>query len=513
MNLNTTFSLRMSSFRGRELPETGDIVGYAAVIETLQLPMPIPDTISLICEKNKKYETLGWRVFTPKYKPEETLYKQLVFSLKYEGVNLLFFKKLFEKLSEEEILGLIKIEPTGIYCRKIWFLYEWLLSKELNILDSNSKIKYVALLDDDMQFAIKGVSSSRHRITNNIPGTVDFCPLIFKTDKLKASIALDLSELQSAFFTKVHKDVLQRASAFLLLKDSKASFTIEGESPINARAARWGRAIGQAGIKPLSKEELNRLQQIVIENGRFIEMGFRSKGGFVGEHDRLTLEPIPEHISAKWNDLEQLVNGLIKTNELLEHDFDAVLTAAVIAFGFVFIHPFEDGNGRLHRYIIHHILAKKKFTRLAMIFPISASMLDNIDKYRQILESYSIPILDFIQWKETQNHNVEVLNDTIDYYRYFDATKQAEFLYECVDDTIRRVIPEEINYIIHYDEFKKYLDNNFEMPDKLVASLVRFLQQNNGVLSKRAKEKEFKMLTDEEVFEIEASFQEIFEHK
>ena len=84
-------------------------------------------------------------------------------------------------------------------------------------------------------------------------------------------------------------------------------------------------------------------------------MGFREKGGFIGEHDRSTGEPLPDHISAKWEDLEQLVSGLLTTNEkLLNSNLDAVLTATVIAFGFVFIHPFEDGNGRIHRYLIHH---------------------------------------------------------------------------------------------------------------------------------------------------------------
>ena len=65
-----------------------------------------------------------------------------------------------------------------------------------------------------------------------MPGTVDFCPLIFKTEKLKASISANISEQQNSFFNKVHKDIVQRASSFLLLKDSKASFSIEGENPL-----------------------------------------------------------------------------------------------------------------------------------------------------------------------------------------------------------------------------------------------------------------------------------------
>jgi hypothetical protein len=126
------------------------------------------------------------------------------------------------------------------------------------------------------------------------------------------------------------------------------------------------------------------------------------------------------------------------------------------------------------------------------------------------LESYSLPLLDFIEWKETKNHNVEVLNDTIDFYRYFDATQQAEFLYECVEETIDKIIPEEIKYLQKYDEFKFYLENDFDMPDSLISLLVRFLEQNDGKFSKRAKEKEFSVLNDTEIQEIELNYKNIF---
>jgi Fic family protein len=296
-----------------------------------------------------------------------------------------------------------------------------------------------------------------------------------------------------------------------MLKDSKASFTIEGESPKNQRAVRWGKAIGQAGTNELSKNELFRLQNVVIENTRFIEMGFRKKGGFVGEHDRISGEPIPDHISAKWKDLDQLISGLLQTNKLLIEDtFDAVLAAAAVSFGFVFIHPFVDGNGRLHRYLIHHVLAKKRFTQQGIVFPVSTAMLNRINDYRICLESFSKPLLDFIEWKETEDHNIEVLNQTIDFYRYFDATAQAEFLYQCVDYTIKSIIPEEIDYLLKFDNFKSFIDNKFEIPDKMVSILLHFLEQNNGKLSKRALEKEFSEFTSEEITEIESKYNVIF---
>lgn len=505
------FSLKISIFHGIKAPEEGILVGYGALIEGYSLSMPLPNQLALISSKKRQYTTENWQVLTSRHEPEDTLYKQLIFALKYEGINLLFFKKLFEILTEQEITALVQIEPQGQYSRKIWFLYEWLSGKNLLIADLD-RGNFVTLIDEDIQFGLAtSTNSSRHRIKNNLPGTVNFCPLIYKTEKLTNYINENLSNKKNSYLKAIHKDVLQRASAFLLLKDSKASFTIEGENPTNTRAVRWGKAIGQAGSKPLDKEELLRLQQIVIENSRFVEMGFRKEGGFVGEHERTTGEPIPEHISAKWQDIDILIDGLFATYEKMEESkFDAVLAGATIAFGFVFIHPFVDGNGRIHRYLMHHILSKMQFAQQGIIFPVSASILNHIDNYRLVLESYSHPLLDFIEWKKTKSNNVEVLNDTIDFYRYFDVTKQAEFLYDCVNDTIENVIPQEVNYLQKYDEMKSYLDDIFQMPDKTVALLIRFLEQNNGKLSKRALEKEFSVLTEKEVKEIEEHYQLYF---
>lgn len=504
------FSQEITVFHERKAPEPGTLVGYGALIAYFQLPIPIPHLLSLISEINRHYKTERWNVYTPRYRPKETLYDQLIFALKYEGVHLLFFKKLFESISEDEITSLVQLEPLGQYSRKIWFIYEWLTDQKLDLPDLQ-KGNYVKLIDEKIQFSTTGHRSARQRIVNNLPGTPGFCPLIHRTQKLDDYIALQISNKKANYIDELHHDVLRRASAFLLLKDSKASFNIEGENPPGNRYARWAKAIGQAGQNPLSIEELTRLQQLILKSSRFTKFGFRTKGGFVGEHDRETGEPIPDHISAKPEDLDTLIAGFLETHDkLIASVYDGVLTATVVAFGFVFIHPFGDGNGRIHRYLIHHILVKTGFARMGIIFPVSTAILNNLQRYREVLEAFSKPILDWIDWESTPDHNVKVLNETLDYYRYFDATKQAEFLYECVIETFEKIIPEEVRYIRKYDEFKRYLDDHFDMPDKMVALLVRFLEQNAGVLSKRAQTNEFKALTETEIAEIESNFCEIF---
>jgi Fic family protein len=297
-----------------------------------------------------------------------------------------------------------------------------------------------------------------------------------------------------------------------LLKDSKASFSIEGETPLPSRASRWGNVIGEAGRYMLSKEELERLQRIVIESNKFLKYGYRQQGGFVGEHDRETHQPLPDHISAKYQDIDLLMNGIFQSENLLTAEqYHPVLAAATIAFGFVFIHPFVDGNGRLHRYLIHHVLAKNNFTPQGIIFPISASILSHIIDYRKVLEKYSHGILPFIDWYITADYNVNVRNETLAFYQYYDATAQAEFLFDCIKDTIENIIPQEVRHLQKYDKFKNYMDNTFEMPDKMVALIVKLLSQNEGILSKKKRESEFKDLTEDDVKMIELTYKNIFE--
>lgn len=137
--------------------------------------MPFPNTLALISEKRRQYGVPGWIVFTPRHKPRDSLYNQLVFSIKYEGINLLFFKKLFETVDELVIEEFVKNEPLSQFSRRMWFLYEWLTQKTLNLPDLKES-NYVPLLDENLQFTLgKGDNSPRHRVRNNLPGTTNFC--------------------------------------------------------------------------------------------------------------------------------------------------------------------------------------------------------------------------------------------------------------------------------------------------------------------------------------------------
>ena len=498
------------SFHGRRLPETATMAGYAWLIERYGLNVPIPPRLTGIAVVHHTVETPEWQLLTPRHAPRDTLADQLTFALKWEGVDLGVLAALKHTASNAELSEAIRTAPHGRYLRRAWFALEWLSRDTLDVDDIDSKRSIVLALEPDRQVALAGGEvSSRHRVRNNLPGDADFCPLVRITPALWAARERGFDALARQVIGRTRADVITRAAGFLQLSDSKASFAIEDERPSADRTRRWAQAIARAGKESLSVDSLEALQRLVIEDSRFVDLGVRKVEGFIGEHDRDTHEPLPEHISARAPDLPGLLHGIEVFDERVrKYGFDPVAAAASLAFGFVYVHPFVDGNGRLHRWLIHHVLAATGYTPPNMVFPVSAPMLREIAEYRRVLESYSRPLLLLIRWRATSSGNVEILNETRDHYRFFDATAHAEFLYHCVEQTVVNDLPNEIAYLEAYDRFTTGVQQIVDMPRHTLELLHRFLHQNNGRLSNRARSKEFQALTEAEVTRVEQVYAE-----
>ena len=267
----------------------------------------------------------------------------------------------------------------------------------------------------------------------------------------------------------------------------------------------------RSGRRSIDLDKLLRLQHVVIGDNRFVRLGLRTEGGFVGRHDRDTGAPLPDHISARHEDLASLIEGMVAFDRDRATALDPVIAAAALAFGFVYIHPFDDGNGRIHRYLVLHVLAQRGFNPPGLVLPVSAAILNRIRAYGAVLEDHSRRLLPLIEWEPTERGNVRVLNDTAEFYRFFDATPHAEFLFECVRSTIEEDLPNETHFLQRYDRFTGHLQAIVDVPDRTASLLFRFLHQNAGQLSGRAREREFSKLTDEEAERIERLYGEVFE--
>lgn len=499
-------------FQEKTVPADTRLAGWAALVRTfgVQAPVRRPSVVSGQHVKASRREEGGWNVFDKRYWPGESFGDQMGFALRHEDLDLLVLKRLFKAVPQDTVTAFVRSAPTGAPNRRAWFLYEFLIGRTLDIPDA-AEASFTDLLDDRLYFTATPRLSRRHKVRDNLLGTPAFCPVIRRTQALTDFGARGLGTKANEVIGRTGANVVARAASFLLLADSRASFEIEGEKPPRGRLERWGRAVLQAGKNPLTLDEILRLHGVLIEDTRFSRAGLRPDGVFLGECDHQG-DPLPEFIGARPQDLQPLMQGMIAANQRMrEGELDSVLQAAATAFGFVYIHPFQDGNGRLHRCLIHHVLAERKFTPPGMVFPVSPVMLDRIDTYRDTLRAHSSPLMNFIEWRPTPGRNVEVLNDTADLYRYFDCTEAAEFLYACVARAIDKDLPQEIDFLRRNDGAMRRIMNTVEMPDRMAENLVRFIRLNDGKLGRKRQEGEFEKLTDDEVASIEAIVREAFE--
>jgi hypothetical protein len=501
----------MAIFQEKAVPENAPLAGWAALVHQLALPVPVrrPSCVSQQHISGSRRQEGAWTVFDKRYWPGDALTDHLTFALRHEDIDLLILKRAFQAMPAAEVEAFIQAAPTGMAARRAWYLYESLTGRTLS-LDDAPKAAAIDLLDPERYFTGKPRLSKRHRVRDNLLGTGRFSPLIRRTAALGEFVGLDLAAQAREAVGRTSAYLITRAASFLLLADSRSSFEIEGERPPRNRLERWGRAILEAGKNRLTLEEILRLQAILIQDSAFVRAGLRTGGVFVGQRDHHG-DPFPEFIGARPGDLADLMAALLEANDRMRDDaIDPVLKAAATAFGFVYIHPLEDGNGRMHRCLIHHVLAERRFTPPGMVFPVSSVMLDRIDDYRATLQAHSGPLMSFIEWRPTYERNVEVLNDTADLYRYFDCTAAAEFLYSCVRRTVERDLPREIDYLRRHDESIGRIMDVVEMPDRIAENLVMFIRQNNGSLPKKRRAGEFKDLRDEDVTLIERIVNDVF---
>jgi hypothetical protein len=124
--------------------------------------------------------------------------------------------------------------------------------------------------------------------------------------------------------------------------------------------------------------------------------------------------------------------------------------------------------------------------------------------YDQVLERFSGSIMPFIRYDLDPLPGMTVHNDTASLFRYFDATPEAEYLYRCIEETIRRDLRDEIGFIAVFDAALRAVLNIVDMPNRRASLLIKLILQNKGKLSKD-KRTAFAEISDEEIDQIESA--------
>jgi len=485
-------------------------IGYQLLIDQFDLDVCELLQISQVSERSQKDVVMRDSVRCVTYAESRirvglSWQENLIFALRYEGVNLEVLKALFAKIDRGELIRFIEEIPLGFVSRRVWFLYEWLTNDRLPIDDVKSG-NYITVADGRVQVVLpitSAIREKRYRVLNNLVGSSTFCPLVRLTDKMRFLPTESLKEKINDVMRQYPAELIHRAVRYLYVKETKSSFAIERETPSQRRTETFVAALGHISSDPMDEATLVRLQNQLVDV-RYGQSAWRKDQVYVGETTVPGQEKI-HFIAVKPQDLQAIMSSFLEVLErwLSAAGTDALVIAAVMSFAFVFIHPFDDGNGRLHRYLIHYVLSRCGFSSSGFVIPVSAVLLKRSLEYDCMLESFSRRVMAHLDAAVDEQGCVTVRNESVDFYRYIDYTPIVEGFQQILVETIETEFKAELDYLCEYDVIRRGMAEIVDLPERVANRFIRIVQQNGGKLS-AAKRNMFAELTDEEVARLEA---------
>ena len=355
------------------------------------------------------------------------------------------------------------------------------------------------------------MKDKRTRVENNLLGNKEFCPMIRKTPAVlnwaKKNLIHEAITRLKFLSPVVNTEVLGRSVSYLYTKETKSSTEIEGEDSREDKTRKFFRVLKNSGTIPLDKMRLIFVQNQIV-NSAYKDDDYRAKEIYVGVA-RMTLAGMDEDIhfiGPKAEQVPSMMNGLLKMHEALMADstLPDMMHAALISFGLVYIHPFSDGNGRTHRYLIHDVVKSRSPEDQDFIIPVSAAILQNPQEYDKVLETLSRPIMAMIDYDlDDTDKSITINNDLSYMYRYPDLTPHVEFLYKMMDAAINIDLLKEVFFILKFDTVKKIINKRYDLPNKELDLLVQLLLSNNAIVGKKKRKRFEEWLKAGEFEEIE----------
>ncbi|MDF7650030.1 cell filamentation protein Fic [Pantoea sp. Acro-805] len=509
-------------------------VGFKALAEkygiALVQPLRIESQIGTVRTSHEVDGQVENR-YPPSYRPDDSFSGHFEFGLKYEEIHLEFFSRLFAVTGPVPIEEWCKQSPFGQYARRTGFLYEWLTGKALDVPDTSNGGYIEAISAKHYLTRTGAVRIKRWRINNNLPGTPDFCPLVRRTTSVQEALQFNLDEALQELDQAFGADILMRTASWLTFKESRASFLIEKEADKADRIQRFAHVIARYCGRiddPLSDASLHTLQEGILGHDA-IGLGLRRSPVFVGQ--ATMREDIVHYVAPQFDDLPNFIAGLKAFDEATQ-GAESLARAAVLAFGFVYIHPMRDGNGRIHRFLINDTLIRDKAIPQGVILPVSATITSSLDfraGYDRTLDVFSRRFMqryasayrfgELVTYEDgtPSNFYFDDYADACFAWRYPDLTEHVLYVARVVEYTVRTEMAAEARVLVVFQIAQERLKEVLEMPDQDANRIIRSLKENGWQVTGKLQ-KQYPVLSENSRAErvinaVRSAFEEDFGEK
>jgi Fic/DOC family len=317
-----------------------------------------------------------------------------------------------------------------------------------------------------------------------------------------------LDELEVAYGA----DLLMRSAVWLTIKESRASFAIEHEEKQVDRIRRFAAVMAERcgkGGDPLDAGEMTDLQTAIL--GRATRYGLRKSPVFVGHTSGYA--EIVDYVAPHWEQTGALLEGLQAFLSRTQGR-SPILRAAVASFGFVYIHPMADGNGRISRFLVNDVLRRDGAVPAPFILPISAAITNTTRAragYDHALEALSKPLLAAyrehyafgpeVRYEDgiVSNFHFDAYDAALHVWKYPDLTAHAEYMGQLIQMTIRDEMNREALYLRNLDRAREGVKNWLEGPNTDIDRIIRSISQGGAWKVSNKLAEEFPLLAGVEV--------------
>lgn len=476
-----------------------EVIGYEFLRNRFNLPVfPVTAPASIRPTNRVRFlENDGLQVPRSVAPKTDDPVDHLLFALRYEAINLQILSEVMQHIDPAGLAERFRGSPSGLFIRQACYLWETFTRRD--IIDVPAPAGgYGDIFDPEKYITGAAVRSAKWRINFNGIGSPDYCPVVRRSPLIRSAIASDILGCTQAFLESLGADNADRALAWAYLSETDSSFAIERESPSASKAEAFVALLQEAHEKTeLTEDYLSDLQSSTISNPFERAACFRHeqnwlRGGPLRGASSVTYIPPPPEL------LHQLMPVFLAMANHLPRQIDPIVAASVTSFGFVYLHPFMDGNGRLSRFLFHHSLCQSGRLAQGRLLPVSIAMKRHEDKYLAALQSFSKPArrLWEVSWTGDDNFILK-FDGTAAIYRFWDATPCVEFGLDMAAQALDVDLRRETEFLMHFDHIKRQINDIYDVRDEYLHTLIVSALQNQGEVSKNRRKQYLHKVPDE----------------